>query len=470
MRKRIAALLATFALAFCLPICTPAAFAASAFDQGGSTMAAAGVESDITYNAGNLFAVMHPVSNTDIESDLYWVGQTLDASKVNVGTSGHGSILAAGQSITLKNVKVADSVRAAAQDIMIDHAQISNNITVAAQNISLGNDVNANGVYASARTLSISGSYQGGLLAGETVSFDGAIEGDLNIQAQQINIGKNAQVKGQLILPEGVTVNIADGAQVPNVTYSAPINTAQPTLFDDIISIVYACMAHIVLVGLFFVIIRKQLVSASIMARKRLGMMLLAGLVVFLVAPIACLLLIFPLITIPVVVLMVLVMLIIALFSIPFAGSALGMMLFKDRMNPVLAAVIGTLILTICAYLPILSFLTVIFCIIFTAGYLWMSYWDIHKTRRQERIAAQQAVMAGAVPPPPFGKASSAEAPVDVPPAPTGNPVSNVPPESYVAPPALGTPEGPGPDDPIQQQPANGDQTAGPGDSQDTMK
>lgn len=229
MRKRIAALLATFALAFCLPICTPAAFAASAFDQGGSSMAAAGIESDVTYNAGNLFAVMHPVSNTDIENDLYWAGQTLDASKVNVGTSGHGSILAAGQSITLKNVKVADSVRAAAQDIMIDHAQISNNITVAAQNISLGNDVKANGVYASARTLSISGSYQGGLLVGETVSFDGTVEGDLNIQAQQINIGKNAQVKGQLVLPEGVTVNIADGAQVPNVTYSAPINTAQPT-------------------------------------------------------------------------------------------------------------------------------------------------------------------------------------------------------------------------------------------------
>lgn len=182
---------------------------------------------------------------------------------------------------------------------------------------------------------------------------------------------------------------------------------------------------------MFFVIIRKQLVGASIMARKRLGMMLLAGLVVFLVAPLACLLLIFPLITIPVVVLMVLVMLIIALFSIPFAGSALGMMLFKDRMNPVLAAVIGTLILTICAYLPILSIITVIFCIVFTAGYLWMSYWDIHKTRRQERIAAQQAAMAGAVPPPPFKNASSTEAPVDVPPAPTGNPVSNVPPESY---------------------------------------
>ena len=50
MRKRIAALLATFALAFCLPICTPAAFAASAFDQGGSSMAAAGIESDVTYN------------------------------------------------------------------------------------------------------------------------------------------------------------------------------------------------------------------------------------------------------------------------------------------------------------------------------------------------------------------------------------------------------------------------------------
>ena len=405
MRKRIAALLATFALAFCLPICTPAAFAASAFDQGGSSMAAAGIESDVTYNAGNLFAVMHPVSNTDIENDLYWAGQTLDASKVNVGTSGHGSILAAGQSITLKNVKVADSVRAAAQDIMIDHAQISNNITVAAQNISLGNDVSANGVYASARTLSISSSYQGGLLVGETVSFDGAVEGDLNIQAQQINIGKNAQVKGQLVLPEGVTVNVADGAQVPNVTYSAPINTAQPTLFDDIISIVYACMAHIVLVGLFFVIIRKQLVSASIMARKRLGMMLLAGLVVFLVAPLACLLLIFPLITIPVVVLMVLVMLMIALCFDSFC-----------RFGAWYDAVQGSYESSACsryryayldeelyAYLPILSIITVIFCIVFTAGYLWMSYGDIHKTRRQERIAAQQAAMAGVVPPPPLG-------------------------------------------------------------------
>ena len=95
-----------------------------------------------------------------------------------------------------------------------------------------------------------------------------------------------------------------------------------------------------------------------------------------------------------------------------------------------------------------------------------MSYWDIHKTRRQERIAAQQAAMAGEVPPPPFKNASSTEAPVDVPPAPTGNPVSNVPPESYVAPPAPGTPERPGPDDPIQQQPANPNQS---GSSQDAQ-
>lgn len=466
MRKRIAALLATFALIFCLPICTPTAFAASAFDQGGSLSSATGVESSTDYNAGNMFAALHPVSNTDIENDLYWAGQTLDASKLNVGTSGHGSILAAGQSIMLKNVQVADSVRVAAQTIAIEHATIGNNITVAAQSISLGNEVKANGVYASARTLSIDGAYNGGFLVSETASFNGTVEGDLTIQSSQIEIGKNAQVKGTLTVPEGVPVTIADGAQVPNISYSVIPETHEPTLFDNIMSVVYACMAHVVLVGLFFVIIRKQLVRASIMARKRLGMMLLAGLVVFLVAPLACLLLIFPLVTIPVVVLMVLVMLIVALFSIPFAGSALGMMLFKDRMNPVLAAVIGTLVLTICAYIPIISVLTVIFCIIFTAGYLWMSYWDIHKERKQERIAAQQAAMAGAVPPPP----APGSTPVDVPPAPTGNSVSNVPPESFVAPPASGTPEGSGPNDPIPDQPADQSDSTASNDSQNTSK
>lgn len=424
MKTKLVALFAACALMLCMPM---TAFAAGAFDSGTGTQNVTTSE----HNAGNLFLIAHSVSDADIENDLYWAGQTLSSSKLNVGTSGHGSIIAAGQSISLKNVTVADSVRAAGQDITLEHAQIGNNITVAGQDISLGNEVSANGVYASAQTLSIAGTYKGGGLSGETVTFDGVVEGDLNIEAQKISIGKNAQVKGQLSVPEGVTVDIAEGAQVPNVVYTAPIETAEPTLFDNLLSILYACMAHIVLVGLFFVIIRKSLVRAANMARTSLVKMLLAGLVIFIVAPMVCLLLLFPLVTIPVAVLLMLVMLLIALFSIPFAGSALGLMLLEKRVNPVLAAVIGTVVLTVLAYLPFVSMIAIIFSIIFTAGYLWCCYWETHNERKQERIAARQAAMAAQqaqMPPAPPTSPAQAAPPAPstptTPPAPTGEPVS----------------------------------------------
>lgn len=426
LSARIGALIAAIALALCMPT---AALAAGAFDDGGSNSA---VPSSTEHNAGNLFSVMHPVSNADIENDLYWAGQTLDANKTNVGTSGHGSVIAAGQSISFTNGTVADSFRAAASNVSIDHAEIGNNITIAASDVSLGNEVSANGVYVAAKNLSLSGTYKGGILAVESVSFSGMVDGDLKIEAENITIEKNAQVTGTLTVPEGVNVDIADGAQVPNIAYSAPIQNAQPTLFDDLISILYACMAHIVLVGLFFLIIRKSLVRAANMAREQLVKMLLAGLVIFIVAPILCLLLIFPLVTIPVVVLMVLVMVLIALFSLPFAGSALGLMLLGKRMNPVLAAVIGTVVLTIFAYIPILSTLTVVFSIIFTAGYLWMCYWETHQERKQERIAAAQAAFAAQ-------RTDAASAPV--PPAPTGAPMA--PPSVPPAPVAPSDPAGP---------------------------
>lgn len=398
MRKKIAALFVAFAVVFCMPL---SAFAAGAFDNPSSASSgsnpanlASAAAPSTERNAGNLFALMHPVSNTDIDNDLYWAGQTLDASKVNVGVSGHGSILAAGQDIVLKNIEVADSVRAAAQTISLEHAKIGNNITVAAQDVSLGNEVSANGLYVAAKNISAGGTYEGGSLTGESVSFSGVIESDLNISANNISIAKNAQVKGTLSVPEGVKVDIAEGAQVPNIVYTAPLEAAEPGPFDNLITILYACMAHIVLVGLFFLIIRKSLVRAANMAREQLVKMLVAGLVIFIVAPLLCILLIFPLITIPVVVLAVLVMIIIALFSLPFAGSALGLMLLGKRMNPVLAAVIGTVVLTILAYIPIISTITVIFCIMFTAGYLWMCYWELHKERKQERFAARQAAIA----------------------------------------------------------------------------
>lgn len=419
MVTRIRTKLVMFATALAFALCMPSlAFAAGAFDDGGSGGA---LSSGTQRNAGNLFALAHPVSSTDVEGDLYWTGQTLNATKVNVGTSGHGSILAAGQNLSFSDITVAGSLRAAGQDISVSRAQIASNITIAAQTISLGSDVEAKGIYASAQDIKVAGSYEGGFLSGQNVSLDGVVAADLTISAQTINISEKAQVGGTLVVPEDANITIAEGAQVPNVSYSAPLEVKQPTMFDDLLAIVYACMAHIVLVGLFFLVIRKSLVRSANMARTNLLKMLLAGLIIFFVAPILCIALMFPLITIPVVVLMLIVMVLIALFSLPFAGSALGLMLLGKRMRPVLAAIIGTVVLTILVYIPIVSVVTLLFCIAFTAGYLWCCYWESHQERKRERLAArqeafaqQQAGVAMNTPPTP---------PPSVPAPPTGEPV-----------------------------------------------
>lgn len=430
MVTRIRTKLVMFATALAFVLCMPSlAFAAGAFDDGGSGGA---LSSGTQRNAGNLFALAHPVSSTDVEGDLYWTGQTLNATKVNVGTSGHGSILAAGQNLSFSDITVAGSLRAAGQDISVSRAQIASNITIAAQTVSLGSDVEAKGIYASAQDIKVAGAYEGGFLSGQNVSLDGVVAADLTISAQTINISEKAQVGGTLVVPEDANVTIAEGAQVPNVSYSAPLEVKQPTMLDDLLAIVYACMAHIVLVGLFFLIIRKSLVRSANMARTNLLKMLLAGLIIFFVAPILCIALIFPLITIPVVVLMLIVMLLIALFSLPFAGSALGLMLLGKRMNPVLAAIIGTVVLTILVYIPIVSVATLLFCIVFTAGYLWCCYWESRQERKRERLAArqeafaqQQAGVAMNTPPtpPPSAPAPPTGEPV-VPPCPSDDPAN----------------------------------------------
>ncbi len=206
---------ALFATVLAIMLCMPSlAFAAGAFDNGGQSSA---LSSGTQRNAGNLFALAHPISSTDVEGDLYWAGQTLNATKVNVGTSGHGSILAAGQELSFSDITVAGSLRAAGQEITISRAQIASNITVAAQTISLGSDVAAKGLYASAQDIAVAGSYEGGMLSAKNVNLDGVVEGDLTISAQTINISAKSQVSGTLVVPEDANVTIAEGAQVPRI-------------------------------------------------------------------------------------------------------------------------------------------------------------------------------------------------------------------------------------------------------------
>lgn len=350
------------------------AFANSAFDDSATES-----YSYSDTHTGNMFLLDHSVSNTSVTNDLYWAGQSFEAEKLKIGSSSSGSALLAGQTISLKNSSIADSLRAAGYNIAISGVSVGNNVTAAGYMISLDTTTKANGVYLAGAELSVSGSYNGASLLGQKVVFNGTVEGDLTINAAEIELGSNAVVKGVLTVPDNANVTVADAAQIATTEKSVSMQQAQEVsatdaMFQTGLQLLFSCMAHVILVGLFFWLMKGTLFEAARMSDGRFGKIMLTGCVMFFVAPLLMFILILPLVTIPVVVLMALAMIAIWLFSVPFAGSALGMRFFKG-VNPVLSAMLGTIILTIfCYVLPFMMLVVPMLCSMFTAGYFGQKF------------------------------------------------------------------------------------------------
>ena len=253
--------------------------------------------------------------------------------------------------------------------------------------ISFDATTKANGVYLAGSELSVSGSYNGASFLGQKVVFNGTIEGDLVINASDIEIGSNAHVKGTLTVPDDAHLVVADTAQIATTETSSSMQQVQEISASDAVlqtglQLVFSCLAHILLVGLFFWLMKGTLFEAARMSEGGFGRIMLTGCVLFFVTPFVMFVLILPLVTIPIVVLMALAMIAIWLFSIPFAGSALGMRFFKG-VNPLLSAMLGTIILTIfCYVLPFMMIFVPMLCSMYTAGFFGQKF--LRKRREQK--------------------------------------------------------------------------------------
>ncbi len=399
MKKRLVALIAVLALALCIPA---AAFASnSAFDAGSSS------ENYVDSYTGNAFIVDRGLTDTQVKNDLYWAGSSFDADRVSVGANGSGSALIAGQNLIMKNSTIADSLRMAAYSIDLSAVTVGNNLTLAGSSISLDPATSGKGLYIAANDIQVKGHYVGGVLAGSSVVLNATFDGDVRISAGTIEIGKDAVITGELTVPENATVNIDGAAQVGKLTKSESVDTAavaeSSSLYVTGIQMLYSLMAHIVLVGLFFFLMRGVIMEGARMTEERLGPILITGCVIFFLAPVVALLLLFPLITIPIVVLMALVMLAVWLFAIPLAGAIIGCRLFK-KMNPIWAGVLGTIIFTVATFLPYMSIAVPTVCTIFVAGFFGQKFLISRRARKmrpQGTNEAQQQVFDGGQQQPP---------------------------------------------------------------------
>lgn len=381
MRKKLlVVVVAVFALALCMPA---VAFAAnSAFDKG-----TAESTSYVDTYTGNAFLMERDALNLTVGRDLYWVGDTLNARGLEVGGGTGGSALLAGSTLNVASSTIHGSLRAAGQTVNVSSTTVGNNITVAGQNVSIASDVSACGAYAAGSNVSVSGTYQGAAFAAGTVNLAGSYAGD-------VNVSKGTTVGGTLRVPNNAQVTIEEGANVPNVSYvdDALVSTvsegSEQNPFSVIGPLLFSCMAHALLVLLFFFLIKGAMESAVKLTETKIPRMFVLGFAEFFVLPLLGLFLLFPLVTAPISALIFIFIAVLWMFSIPFAGYVLGRRLFGG-MAPLGAGVIGTLVLTAICYIPYLFFVVPTVCSVFVAGYLTQSFLDKRALR-----AAQEAASA----------------------------------------------------------------------------
>lgn len=233
-----------------------------------------------------------------------------------------------------------------------------------------------------ARGLEVGGGTGGSaLLAGGTLNVaSSTIHGSLRAAGQTVNVSSTT-VGGTLRVPNNARVTIEEGANVPNVSYvddalvSAVSEGSEQSSFSVIGPLLFSCMAHALLVLLFFFLIKGAMESAVKLTETKLSRIFMLGFVAFFVLPLLGFFLLLPLVTAPISALIFIFIAVLWMFSIPFAGYVLGRRLFEG-MAPLGAGMIGTLVLTAICYIPYLFFVVPTVCSIFIAGYLTQSFMD----------------------------------------------------------------------------------------------
>lgn len=132
-----------------------------------------------TDTAGNVLATEVDSTPSGIEGDLYWAGQSLNLDDASIGRD----IIAAGENLSIRDCTVGGAVRLAARTIDIAKTAIDGSVTVAGQHVVLNTGSTANCFYAAGETVALRGSAKSAALAGDTVTIDGTVDGNVEVWA-----------------------------------------------------------------------------------------------------------------------------------------------------------------------------------------------------------------------------------------------------------------------------------------------
>ena len=340
-----------------------------------------------TDTAGNVLATDNDANPSGVEGDLYWAGQSLNLDDTSIDRD----IIAAGDTLSIRDCTVGGAIRLAGRTIDIAKTTVDGSVTVVGQHVVLNSDSTANCFYAIGETVALRGSAKSAALAGSTVTIDGTVDGDVEVWADKLILGKNARITGTVNAHIVQDPERAEGAQVGSLKIDRTENENTSTINDTIGGIVAAALSTCFVAILLELVFPRATASAAGMLRQRPTPLWVSGLLGTVAAVPAVLLLIISIAGLSLAGALMCAVIGIALVSAAFTGTAIARMIGHSQNRYAMAAVGGIAAGALTA-LPLMGSFVSGVAFVFTLGYVIQIIW------RNARLKPQQAANTPGLP------------------------------------------------------------------------
>lgn len=340
-----------------------------------------------TDTAGNVLATEVDSNPSGVDGDLYWAGQSLNLDDTSIGRD----IIAAGESLSIRDCTVGGAVRLAARTIDISKTAIDGSVTVAGQHVVLNTGSAANCFYAMGETVALRGSAKSAALAGSTVTIDGAVEGDVEVWADKLVLGKNARITGTVNAHVSEDPERAAGAEVGALKIDRTENEDTSTLNDIVGGIVAAALSTCFIALLLELVFPRATASGAGMLHQRPTPLWVSGLLGTIAVIPTILLLIISIAGLSLAGALMCAVIGVALVSTAFAGCAIARMIGHNQNRYAMAAVGGVAAGALTG-LPLIGDFISGVAFVFMLGYVIQIIW------RNARLKPQQAANTPGLP------------------------------------------------------------------------
>lgn len=323
-----------------------------------------------TDTADNVLATDNDSNPSGVEGDLYWAGQNLDLDDASIDRD----IIAAGDSLSIRDCTVGGAIRLAARTIDIAKTTADGSVTVAGQHVVLNADSTASCFYAMGETVALRGSVKSAALAGDTVTIDGTVDGDVEVWADKLILGKNARITGTVNAHVSEDPERAAGAEVGALKIDRTENEDTSTVNDVIGGIVAAALSTCFVALLLEFIFPRATASAAGMLHQRPTPLWVSGLLGTVAIVPAVLLLIISIAGLSLAGALLCAVIGIALVSTAFAGCAIARMVGHNQNRYAMAAV-GGIIAGVLTAIPLVGDFISGVAFVFMLGYVIQIIW-----------------------------------------------------------------------------------------------